>query len=159
MNTPSKTITAQVMSGCDRAMTSEIVPMVKPMKPLPMSPRKILAGGQLKYKKPMTAAHNSAGTRDNSVSDLLIKKIVKIKQLVNVSTPVIESIPSIKLKRFSIQTKNRTAIMLPTSPISMVAENNGIGGKPSRIYSAIIAATKWPISRKRAAVTRPRSSR
>lgn len=65
------------MSGCDLAMTNEIVPIVKPIKPLPISPRNILAGGQLKYKKPMTAAHNSAGTRHNSVSDLLIKKSSK----------------------------------------------------------------------------------
>ena len=126
-------IVAQVICGCVFATTSEITPIVKPMKPLPISPRKIFAGGQLKYKKPTTAPHKSAGTCHNSVSEMLNKKIVKTRQLVKASIPVIESIPSIKLNRFNIQTRNRTAIMLPTTPRLRASVNNGIGGKPPKI--------------------------
>ena len=52
-----------------------LTPIVKPMKPLPISPRKIVAGGQLKYKKPTTAPHKSAGTCHNSVLEMLNKKM------------------------------------------------------------------------------------
>tara|TARA_B100001123_G_C15256859_1_gene1005042 strand:- start:1326 stop:1721 length:396 start_codon:yes stop_codon:yes gene_type:complete len=86
--------------------SNNIHPIKKPSETLPTSPKKICDGGQLKNKNAIVAAETmDAGATISVGKDPVADKTMIPNVMHMVWTPVIPSIPSMKLYKFTNQTQ------------------------------------------------------
>ncbi|MNN83255.1 hypothetical protein D3C81_2002770 [compost metagenome] len=104
-NTPSRINQLQSNCGAAHAAYTDNPPSISPRKPLPASPRKIRAGGKFQTRNPAAAAPRARGSQARSPCPTSTKQIAPARQTVTASRPAIPSMPSMKLYRFSSQTR------------------------------------------------------
>src|ERR1039458_2586196 len=133
--------------GLCHVCASMSVPKANPRYPLPTSPRKMRAGGQLRTRKPAVAAARTAEARASPRQPLSMSRRAPVPATKVPSAAAIPSMPSMKLVKLIIQTRPTTAKQSPTKPQLPRPNPQSNGGIPPRQKTTQPAATKWMQSR------------